>query len=113
MHQSLPPKNISSELVFLFYRLKYQKSPSWFYGLSESEIKSWRKESNSNTQINTLHALKWVLNNPKTDLTKVIKSLDRSNDDIHLFCKNFVGSLELTGQIKEIEQLTEELAPQM
>lgn len=96
------PKEVAQQLVPLFYRLRYQRSPSWFYGLSDSEVRCWKNDNTESHQRATVRALRWVSMHPDADLTKVIRGMNRSNREIHEFCKNFLDSLQYTGHLEAL-----------
>jgi hypothetical protein len=101
LYETTAPKEVAHNLMPIFYRLRYQKSPSWFRGLTESDVRSWKHDNSHSQQVATVRALQWVAAHPSADLTGVIRNMNRSNHDIHAFCHNFLESLGRTGFLAE------------
>lgn len=103
LHGLMVPKEVAYNLTPIFYRLRYQRSPSWFRGLTASDVKSWKKDNAHAQQVGTVAALRWVAAHPSSDLTGIIRNMNRSNHEIHTFCHNFLESLRYTGYLAEFK----------
>jgi len=102
------PHSIEILLRYPLYKLYYLEDISSFKGLSATECASFLQEYEDSLRLEIITALKWASEHPNVDLTNILPNLPFPNNEIQLYLKRVLTSLQNSNKPPQIDNLPRE-----